>query len=588
MRATLDAPAIAGEALYVLDAAGRVRFASRQALECWDRSAEEAIGRHIRDLSPSARDRDPGAALLAALAQRHEVSLCAPLPHTGRWIELAAYPTPEDGLTVCFRDIEHRRRGHLAQARAEGALRESEARFRILAESAPVMLWMGDQAGKCLYLNRALRDFWGVAEDAIAGFDWGTTTHPEDVAPLFDAFGRGMQAQSGFIVQARYRRADGAWRTLRTEALPRFGEAGEFLGMIGVNVDLTETLAAEAALRTSERRLRLAQEAGGIGAWELDLATGARHWSLGCYRLWGIEPGTPVTAPLLLSIIHPEDRERARTVVAEAVGLTGPLPPLETRIVRPDDGAVRWILSTAEAIVEEDGRKQRHIGVMRDVTEQKEAMERLRLLMRELDHRARNALAVVQAALRLTPRDDPDAFIRGVEGRVAALARAHGLLAEGRWRGAELRAVAMGALTPFLGPAGTAGPGITVDGPPVPLGPAAVQALSMAFHELATNAAKHGALSRPGGEVAIAWERLPPEAAGAPGSLLLRWEERGGPPLDSAPSRRGFGSSVVEATVGRQLGGEIATRWEGEGLRWRVTLPLDRLTATAGAWEATE
>ncbi|HEV7266260.1 MAG TPA: PAS domain S-box protein [Falsiroseomonas sp.] len=589
--------AAAGEALYVLDAAGRVRFASRAALEAWDRSAEETIGRHIRDLSPTARESPAGEAKLAALAERHEVHLCVILPRNGHWIELSAFPTPEDGLTVAFRDIEHRRLGHLARTRAEGALLESESRFRTLAEGAPVMLWMGDAAGRCLYLNRALRDFWGVAEDGTAGFDWSTTVHPEDAAQLFEAFDRGMRARTGFTVDARFRRADGEWRILCTDALPRFGEGGTFLGMIGVNLDMTETRTAVAALRTSEQRLRLAQEAGGIGAWELDLATGERHWSLGTYRLWGIEPGTPITAPLLLSIVHPEDRERARTMTAEAVGQVGPLPPLEMRIIRPDDGAVRWILSTAEAVIEEDGRKHCHIGVMRDVTEQKEAMERLRLLMRELDHRARNALAVVQAALRLTPRDDPDAFIRAVEGRVAALARAHGLLADGRWRGADLRAVAAGALAPFLGAAtgkasgrtgGAAGPRATLHGPPLPLGPAAVQALSMALHELATNAAKHGALSRPEGEVAITWEQVAPDAAGAGGALLLRWEESGGPPVAHAPARRGFGSSVVEATVGRQLGGEIAARWPADGLLWRVSLPLDRLATTAGEWEGAE
>ncbi|MYZ47782.1 PAS domain-containing protein [Propylenella binzhouense] len=134
------------------------------------------------------------------------------------------------------------------QRRAEAALRESEGRFRLVAESAPVMLWMGDANGKCVYLNRELRRFWGVEEEATGGFDWSVTLHPDDRETLFRPFEEAMRERRGFQVEARYRRADGAFRVLRTEAQPRFDPDGTFLGMIGVNVDVTEARAAEAAL----------------------------------------------------------------------------------------------------------------------------------------------------------------------------------------------------------------------------------------------------------------------------------------------------------------------------------------------------
>ncbi|MFC7543730.1 HWE histidine kinase domain-containing protein [Siccirubricoccus deserti] len=151
--------------------------------------------------------------------------------------------------------------------------------------------------------------------------------------------------------------------------------------------------------------------------------------------------------------------------------------------------------------------------------------------MREVDHRAKNALTVVQATLRLTPKEDAQSYARAVEGRVRALARAHTLLAEEQWIGVELWALAEGELAPFLPGAGNANdadmpvaPRAELSGPPVRLRPEAAQAVAMALHELATNATKHGAISVPGGVVGLSWE-----ADRETGWLRLRWEEIGGP-----------------------------------------------------------
>ncbi len=157
------------------------------------------------------------------------------------------------------------------QKRAVDALRESEARFRLVADSAPVMLWMGDRVGKCVYLNRALRDFWGVGTAAIGDFDWNVRLHPEDRERLFGPFSHAMRTQTAFSVEARFRRVDGEYRILHTDAHPRFGWGGEFLGMIGVNVDVTETRRAEAALRTETRLLEILNRTGVSIAAELDL-----------------------------------------------------------------------------------------------------------------------------------------------------------------------------------------------------------------------------------------------------------------------------------------------------------------------------
>jgi two-component sensor histidine kinase len=196
--------------------------------------------------------------------------------------------------------------------------------------------------------------------------------------------------------------------------------------------------------------------------------------------------------------------------------------------------------------------------------------------MRELDHRAKNALAVVQSMLRLTPADEPRAFAAAVEARVAALARAHSLLAEEGWAGADLRAVAQRELAPYAAAPGRSA-AISLEGPAVPLVPAAVQPVAMVLHELATNAVKHGALSRPGGRVELRWGAG--RRSGEDGMLRLTWTEAGGPPLTGAPAHRGFGSRVVEATVRGQLGGTVERRWETGGLVVEVAMPLARIEA---------
>ncbi len=206
----------------------------------------------------------------------------------------------------------------------------------------------------------------------------------------------------------------------------------------------------------------------------------------------------------------------------------------------------------------------RFAAVFLNVTERKASEERQALLAREVDHRAKNALAVVMAALRLTRAETLPAYRAAVEGRVAALARAQTLLARENWSGAALAQLLEGELRPFVGE----GQRLSLEGPPVSLQGRAVQPVAMAVHELATNATKHGALSVAGGGVVLRWVV---EDGGA--TLRLHWQEEGGPAA-VAPQRQGFGSRVLEATIRGQLGGTIAIDWSPAGLACTMTLPL--------------
>ncbi|SDC43300.1 sensor histidine kinase [Belnapia rosea] len=331
-----------------------------------------------------------------------------------------------------------------------------------------------------------------------------------------------------------------------------------------------------AALAESEARLRLAQEAGGVGLWDWDIRTGHVFWSDRYFRVMGLDPNhVRPSYESFLAAIDPQDRAQVQANLEAARANPDAYTYREEFRLPQPDGSSRWILEQGEFLrAPLTGEALRLVGVCLDVTERRRSEERLRLLAREVDHRAKNALAVVQAAVRLAPKEDAAGFTRAIEGRVMSLARVHNLLAEGRWAGADLRELAASELSAFILAAGDSeatAPRVEAQGPAVQVGPAVAQAVCMVLHELATNAVKYGALSAAGGLVRLSWEV-------AQGDLRLRWAETGGPPITAPPQRRGFGSRVLTGTIQSQLGGTVHQDWDPTGLVCRISIPLSRLT----------
>ncbi len=190
------------------------------------------------------------------------------------------------------------------------------------------------------------------------------------------------------------------------------------------------------------------------------------------------------------------------------------------------------------------------------------AIAQQELLAREVDHRARNSLAVIQSIVSMMPPTSGASIAKVIEGRIRAMARAHTLLSHARWEGADLASLVDEELEPYR-----AGDRISIKGPAIAIRPNVAQNFALAIHELATNAAKYGALSQQGGRLDVSW-RVDGDR------LILRWQERNGPAVEK-PQKLGFGSKVIEASIRRQLGGVIEKEWNTEGLRATVNVPVE-------------
>ncbi|MGE3292270.1 MAG: MASE1 domain-containing protein, partial [Geminicoccaceae bacterium] len=450
------------------------------------------------------------------------------------------------------------------------SMRASERRFAAVLEALPIGVALIDRTGRTVVGNAvyqryapALLPSAGIARvgDWEAHDDTGRLVEPHDF-PAARAL-RGERVWPGEELLFKGDATRGPVWT-RVAALPSRDAGGAIVGATVVIADADQEKRAIDALRESEARMRLVQQAAGVGTWEWDIVSGQARWSEENYRLHGLDPEVgPITYECWRAAVYPDDRALLRLAVEAAVAQREDVDT-QYRVALPD-GRVRWLVSRGHLVRDAEGRPERMLGISLDITARKEAEEQQALLAREVDHRAKNALAVVQSLVRLTRSERPAEFAKAIEGRIAALARAHTLLAHGRWTGGALLSLLEDELAAYL-PTGR----VALTGPPAMLKVDAVQPLSLCLHELATNAAKYGALSTSGGRVDVRW--------GLQGhSFLLVWTETGGPRIGAPPERSGFGSRLLEAAARGQLGGEAALEWRETGLVCRLRIAADRL-----------
>lgn len=307
-------------------------------------------------------------------------------------------------------------------------------------------------------------------------------------------------------------------------------------------------------------RLELALQSARLGEFEWDIVRDVFCVSPRMAEIAGIPagewPAEGGDAPY--RGLHPEDRESVRAYV-EARGLADGRFEAEYRQIREDDGKVIWIRSSGIVVRDEAGEAIRICGVVQDISAVRAEDDRTRTLMSELDHRVKNVLAAVQALAFQTAKRTTslDSFLATFAGRLKSMASANELLTAARWRGAAVAHLAAAEL-------GGIAPGQTRwEGPELFLTPRAANALSLALHELATNAVKFGALSTDAGRVDVRWSRT------SDNGFELLWNETGGPPV-FAPSHRGFGSTLLEQVTGRELNGETEVEYRRAGVRVRL------------------
>ena len=317
----------------------------------------------------------------------------------------------------------------------------------------------------------------------------------------------------------------------------------------------------EAALLESEQQLRwLASivESSDDAIISKNLDGIITSWNRGAERVFGYTAQEAIGQPI--TIVIPQDRQDEERAILTRIRRGERIDHFET-VRQRKHGSLIVVSLTVSPVKDAKGKIVGASKSARDITEQKRAQEQIATLAREAEHRSKNLLATVQATVSLSQSDTPEGLKHAIEGRILALANVHSIFVETRWIGAELSTIATQELSPY---SETDEGRVQIDGPQILLEPNTAQVVAVTLHELATNAAKYGALSVPNGQISLKWLHK------ADGRLVLHWKEIGGPPVKT-PTHQGFGTRVIERIIG-QLKGKARFDWHEDGLVCEVTL----------------
>lgn len=479
------------------------------------------------------------------------------------------------GSVLTIRDDTKRRAAEHAAAQSEQRVAESETRFRSMADNIAQLAWMARGNGDLFWYNKRWYDFTGTTFQEMEGWGWRSVHHPDHLDRVVAKYRKALEAGEPWEDTFPIRDARGNYRWFLSRALPIRDHSGQIALWFGTNTDITELRAAQDALRASENRFRTTFESAAVGMAHVGLDG---QWLLVNDRLCEIlgRSRWDILSGRVQDFIHPEDfaadLERRGQMIDGALDTY----TIELRYARPD-GRFVWVASTASLQRDPAGAPQSFIVAIQDITVEKAALEHQEFLMRELSHRTKNLLAVIQAISRQTARGSTtkDDFNKRFTLRLGALAAAHDLLVNQQWSGAKVDEIVREQLKPFVA---TNDPRIRLEGPDLMITATAVQPLGLALHELATNAAKYGALSLPTGSLTVSW-RIVVEASGQR-RFCMRWLEHGGPVV--APvERKGFGHVVIEQMVAASLFGSATLNLPPDGAEWTLDVPAACLSEFA-------
>jgi PAS domain S-box-containing protein len=451
--------------------------------------------------------------------------------------------------------------------KTEAVLKESESRLADALAAGQVMAFEWDARTRD---SRRSHNAALIIDESAAGVtQFLTRVHPEDREGFRTAI-RGLRPERpSYTFNFRFGCSNGGQVWLEETAKAEFDEKGKLLRIKGLTRNISDRKKAEDALAERNLQLSLAGKAALVGSYSYDIDADVMHVSEGYVALHGLPEGTiETTRTEWRSRAHPEDVDRVAECRKEAFRKHIREYDIEYRIVRCD-GTLRWIESRSLILYNRQGKPQRVVGVNIDVTERKRTEDRQRILVAELDHRVKNLLSTISAvaAHTMDASSSMQQFVAALDGRIRSMALTHELLSGHRWQGIPLRQLLERELAPYLTKSNT-----DIKGPDVLLSAEAGQTVAMVVHELTTNAAKYGALSKREGLVLVRWH-WPFNGRGAE-QLSIEWKEMGGPSVDAC-HKSSYGSSVITDLIPYELGGTADLQFAPGGLKCRLCIPAE-------------
>ncbi len=566
LRAIVDS---AVDGIVTIDSEGLITDLNPAALRLFGYASEELIGHNVKILVPEPHHGEHDAYLRNYRETGVRKIIGIGREVSGRRKDGTVFP-----LDLAVSEVQ---RG--GKRMFTGIVRDISARKRIeaewqkfvgLVENSSDFIAMASLTWELLYINKAGRGLIGIGPEQVKGMEvrdlWEEGTLP---AVLKEAVPVQLRGGS-FRFQGRVRHFV-TGRAIDVDC-NAFGildpQTGETLAMAFSLRDMREQMRREQALRDGEARLKAILDNAVDGILTINERGILEEVNPAARAIFGYEPGELLGQSVNMLMPPPYSREHDQHMRAYRHTGQGKIVGIGRETLgRRKDGTVFPIdLSVSEVPLSD---RRLFTGIVRDISGRKQIEEHRALLVAELSHRVKNTLATVISIARQTfPREEPfTSAVETFDGRIRALAHTHSRLAERSWTDVSLAEVIDGEVSPHRN--GSAD-NIRASGPDVMLKPKTAISLGMAFHELITNAAKHGALSKLGGSVEIAWDWVRP----ADSQLRIRWSERGGPEV-GPPARSGFGRLLLERGLAHELRGKVQLEFAREGLKCVIVFPLD-------------
>ena len=558
-------------AIYMTDAEGRLTFYNSAAAELW--GCHPQLGEtkfcgswklYWPDGTPLPHDECPMALALRERRPIRGMEAVAERPD-GTRIPFIPYPTPVFDASGMFTGAVNMLVDISERKRAEADLAERQAQLAVFVEHAPAAIAMFDRDMRYLAVSRRyILDFRLPQDVQLVGRSH-YEVFPEVPQRWRDIHARVLGGEALSNEEDRFTRQDGRIEWTGWSMAPWRGGDGQIGGAVLFTEVTTEQVEARRALADSEARFRATFENAAVGVALVGTEGAILRANNSFARMLGYsaeELGTKAFQDLT----HPDDVANNLSVLNKTLVGEAESYCIEKRYVRKDGGIV-WASLAVGCVRKTDGGVDYFVSVVQDITERKRVEEQQRTLLAELDHRVKNALATVSAVVSQTQQESRSVadFVAALDGRIRSMATTHELLSSHRWQGVSLSELVRRELAPYATCDNT-----EIDGPGIFLKPEAGQAMAMVLHELATNAAKYGALSSKNGRVSIRWNR---HLNGHPRPhLVFEWQEIGGPPV-VALGKPSYGTSTIRELIPYEFGGTVDLVPAPEGVRCRLVLP---------------